>query len=195
MATQNLHFETLQLHAGQQPDPTTGSRAVPIHQTTSYVFKNAEHGANLFALKEFGNIYTRLMNPTTDVFEQRIAALREYYPQARPEDWQLEVAGQRVQVIKKDKKQGGVLEFGTEVVTAADGSIAALLGASPGASTAVSIMLDLVQRCFPEQSATEAWQAVFHRLVPSFGQPLAESRSLCASVRAHSAKVLKLEEA
>jgi O-acetylhomoserine/O-acetylserine sulfhydrylase len=75
MATQNLHFETLQLHAGQQPDPVTGSRAVPIHQTTSYVFKNAEHGANLFALKEFGNIYTRLMNPTTDVFEQRIAAL------------------------------------------------------------------------------------------------------------------------
>jgi O-acetylhomoserine/O-acetylserine sulfhydrylase len=75
MVTQNLHFETLQLHAGQQPDPTTGSRAVPIHQTTSYVFKNAEHGANLFALKEFGNIYTRLMNPTTDVFEQRIAAL------------------------------------------------------------------------------------------------------------------------
>jgi len=75
MSTPNFHFETLQLHAGQQPDPVTGSRAVPIHQTTSYVFKNAEHGANLFALKEFGNIYTRLMNPTTDVFEQRIAAL------------------------------------------------------------------------------------------------------------------------
>ena len=68
-------FETLQLHAGQEVDPTTGSRAVPIYQTTSYVFKNAEHGANLFALKEFGNIYTRIMNPTTDVFEQRIAAL------------------------------------------------------------------------------------------------------------------------
>jgi O-acetylhomoserine (thiol)-lyase len=68
-------FETLQLHAGQTADPTTGSRAVPIYQTTSYVFKNAEHGANLFALKEFGNIYTRIMNPTTDVFEQRIAAL------------------------------------------------------------------------------------------------------------------------
>ncbi|WP_022822000.1 O-acetylhomoserine aminocarboxypropyltransferase/cysteine synthase family protein [Hymenobacter norwichensis] len=75
MSAPTHHFETLQLHAGQQPDPTTGSRAVPIHQTTSYVFKNAEHGANLFALKEFGNIYTRLMNPTTDVFEQRIAAL------------------------------------------------------------------------------------------------------------------------
>lgn len=68
-------FETLQLHAGQQIDPTTGSRAVPIYQTTSFGFKNSEHGANLFALKEFGNIYTRIMNPTTDVFEQRIAAL------------------------------------------------------------------------------------------------------------------------
>ena len=71
----NLRFETLQLHAGQEVDPTTGSRAVPIYQTTSYAFKNSEHGANLFALKEFGNIYTRIMNPTTDVFEKRIAAL------------------------------------------------------------------------------------------------------------------------
>jgi O-acetylhomoserine/O-acetylserine sulfhydrylase len=68
-------FETLQLHAGQEVDPTTRSRAVPIYQTTSYVFKDAEHGANLFALKEFGNIYTRIMNPTTDVFEKRVAAL------------------------------------------------------------------------------------------------------------------------
>jgi len=70
-----LRFETLQLHAGQEIDPTTGSRAVPIYQTTSFAFKNSEHGANLFALKEFGNIYTRIMNPTTDVFEKRIAAL------------------------------------------------------------------------------------------------------------------------
>lgn len=70
-----LQFETLQLHAGQQPDPTTGSRAVPIYQTTSYNFNDSDHAANLFALREFGNIYTRIMNPTTDVFEQRIAAL------------------------------------------------------------------------------------------------------------------------
>jgi O-acetylhomoserine (thiol)-lyase len=68
-------FETLQVHAGQEPDPTTKSRAVPIYQTTSYTFDSAEHGANLFALKAFGNIYTRLMNPTTDVFEKRVAAL------------------------------------------------------------------------------------------------------------------------
>jgi len=71
----SYQFETLQLHAGQEIDPTTGARALPIYQTTSYGFKNSEHGANLFALKEFGNIYTRIMNPTTDVFEKRIAAL------------------------------------------------------------------------------------------------------------------------
>src|SRR6516225_8370951 len=71
----NYHFETLQLHAGQQIDPTTKARAVPIYQTTSYGFDNSEHAANLFGLKQFGNIYTRIMNPTTDVFEQRMAAL------------------------------------------------------------------------------------------------------------------------
>jgi O-acetylhomoserine/O-acetylserine sulfhydrylase len=75
MASENLHFDTLQLHAGQVVDPTTKSRAVPLYQTTSYVFNDSEHAANLFGLKEFGNIYTRLMNPTTDVFEKRIAAL------------------------------------------------------------------------------------------------------------------------
>lgn len=75
MAEKNLRFETLQVHAGQVPDPVTKSRAVPIHMTTSYVFDSAEHAANLFGLREFGNIYTRIMNPTTDVFEKRVAAL------------------------------------------------------------------------------------------------------------------------
>jgi O-acetylhomoserine (thiol)-lyase len=75
MSNQTQNFSTLALHAGQKPDPTTGARAVPIYQTTSFVFKDSEHAANLFALKEFGNIYTRIMNPTTDVFEQRIAAI------------------------------------------------------------------------------------------------------------------------
>ena len=75
MSSSSKNLSTLALHAGQAPDPTTGARAVPIYQTTSYVFKDTEHAANLFALKEFGNIYTRIMNPTTDVFEQRVAAL------------------------------------------------------------------------------------------------------------------------
>ena len=163
--------------------------------------------ADLFRSIELGNIrpllYAGARNlPLTRYLigqvlltpEQRLAALRDYYPEARPQDWQLAVAGQRVQVIKKDKKQGGVLEFGTEVVTSADGSIAALLGASPGASTAVSIMLDLVQRCFPEQAASAEWQATFRRLVPSYGQHLAGDAALAAAVRRHSARVLGLEE-
>src|SRR5512141_506372 len=74
-ANRKLRFETLQVHAGQEPAPGTNARAVPIYQTTSYTFDSAEHGARLFALQEFGNIYTRIMNPTTDVFEKRIAAL------------------------------------------------------------------------------------------------------------------------
>lgn len=124
---------------------------------------------------------------------ERTAALREYYPEANPADWQLEVAGQRVQVIKKDKKQGGVLEFGTEMVTAADGSIAALLGASPGASTAVAIMFDLVQKCFPERAASPEWQAQFRLLAPSFGQKLADNPALTKVVRERSRQVLQLE--
>ena len=75
MSNQPLHFETLQVHAGQQPDSATNARAVPIYQTSSYVFNSSEHAANLFGLREFGNIYTRIMNPTSDVFEKRIAAL------------------------------------------------------------------------------------------------------------------------
>ena len=71
----DYRFETLQLHAGQEPDPATNARAVPIYQPTTFVFDSAEHGAKLFGLEEFGNIYTRIMNPTTDVFEKRIAAL------------------------------------------------------------------------------------------------------------------------
>jgi malate dehydrogenase (quinone) len=125
--------------------------------------------------------------------EDRTAALREYYPNANPADWQLEVAGQRVQVIKKDKKQGGVLEFGTEMVTSADGSVAALLGASPGASTAVAIMLDLVQKCFAERAATPEWQARFRQLVPSFGQHLADDPALTAEVRERSHQALQLD--
>ncbi len=110
MSTQQLKFETLQIHAGQEADPTTGSRAVPIYQTSSYVFKNAEHGANLFALKEFGNIYTRIMNPTTDVFEKRIAALEGGVAA-------LAVAsGQAAQFIALNN----ILESGDNFVTAPD---------------------------------------------------------------------------
>jgi len=96
--------------------------------------------------------------------EERVDLLQRYYPLARDEDWEVQVAGLRVQIIKSDGNGGGELRFGTEVVTSADGSIAALLGASPGASTAVSIMLELLERCFPARWVS--WQARLAQLIP-----------------------------
>lgn len=125
--------------------------------------------------------------------EDRLTALRAYMPTAVMADWELEIAGQRVQVIKKDAEKGGILEFGTEVVSAADGSIAALLGASPGASTAVSIMLQLLQVCFKDQMASAAWQARLKEMIPSFGNALAENKVLCDRTRAWTSKILGLK--
>jgi malate dehydrogenase (quinone) len=123
----------------------------------------------------------------------RIKALKEYVPSAKKEDWVLENAGQRVQVIKKDKEGRGILEFGTEVVSAADGSLSVLLGASPGASTAVSIMIDLIARCFPNQMKTEAWQAKLKEMIPSYGQSLNENTVLCDDIRKKTNEILKLK--
>jgi malate dehydrogenase (quinone) len=126
--------------------------------------------------------------------EARLDALREYYPNARKEDWELAVAGYRVQVIKKDEEEGGILEFGTEVVSAADGSIAALLGASPGASTAVSIMIDLLNRCFKDQVNSTEWQKKLKEMIPSYGQHLGKDAALTHQVRAYTGKVLQLQQ-
>lgn len=134
-----------------------------------------------------------LINQVRQRPEDRLAALREFVPTARMEDWQLEVAGQRVQVIKKDEKHGGVLEFGTEVVSSADGSIAALLGASPGASTSVSIMIDLLARCFPERAKTSQYLSKLREMIPSYGRSIAADEELCRETRERSAAILKLE--
>jgi malate dehydrogenase (quinone) len=95
-----------------------------------------------------------------------------------------------VQIIKKDRDQGGKLEFGTEIVNSADGSVAALLGASPGASTAVSIMLDLLQRCFHDQVNTVEWQTKLKEMIPSYGLSLGKDRELCRKIRKHTSAVL-----
>lgn len=124
--------------------------------------------------------------------EDRLEALKEYFPEAKMEDWELEIAGQRVQVIKKDEKKGGVLEFGTEMVSAADGSLAALLGASPGASTTVSIMLTMLQRCFKQQIMSEEWQTKLKQMIPSYGLSLAKDEELTESIRAQTSEVLDL---
>lgn len=124
--------------------------------------------------------------------EEKLEVLKEFYPDARMEDWELAVAGQRVQVIKKDKNGEGVLEFGTELVHSADGSIAALLGASPGASTSVSVMLDLLKKCFPEHINSAAWQSRLTEMIPTFGQQLSENTALIAKTRARTSEILGL---
>lgn len=113
-----------------------------------------------------------LLQQVTQSQEDRMEALRTYYPAAKDEDWELAIAGQRVQVIKKDDQEIGILEFGTELVFAKDGSIAALLGASPGASTAVSAMLDVLKQCFPHEMRTRAWRNAIKHMTPSYGTPL-----------------------
>jgi len=125
--------------------------------------------------------------------EQRMNDLREFIPDAKAEDWDLVVAGQRVQVIKDTDEGGkGTLQFGTEVITADDGSIAALLGASPGASTAVHVMLDVIERCFPEQ--VNEWEAKIKEMVPSYGKHLMENPELLEEVKASSSEALGLDE-
>ncbi len=122
----------------------------------------------------------------------RVNALRDFVPTVRAEDWTLEIAGQRVQIIKPDKNKGGRLEFGTEIVRSADGSLAALLGASPGASTAVSIMLELITKGTPVLSAGESSADALRELVPSFGESLLKNASLREQQRARTAELLHL---
>jgi malate dehydrogenase (quinone) len=124
--------------------------------------------------------------------KERFGALREFFPNAKQEDWRVEVAGQRVQIIKKDPTHGGILQFGTELVSAADRSIVAMLGASPGASTAVWIMLQVIEHCFAEKLKAAGWSAKLKEIIPSYGQSLAENAALCQRVRAETAAVLNI---
>ena len=120
----------------------------------------------------------------------KFAALREFMPEARPSDWYFITAGQRVQVIKKDAKKGGILQFGTEVVTGADGTIAGLLGASPGASTAVPIMFGLIDRCFPD--LVDQWTPTLRAMVPSLGKSLSDSPALAEKTLGSTASALEI---
>lgn len=124
---------------------------------------------------------------------ERFEALTEFFPRAKESDWHLEVAGQRVQIVKKDQQHGGILQFGTEIVSAADGSLAALLGASPGASVAVWIMLDVLVRCFKNEM-NDGWSRKLTEIIPSFGKSLITDAELCHEVREDTSILLNLQQ-
>ena len=134
-----------------------------------------------------------LIGQVVQTESHRLAALDEYFPNAKPEDWKLQVAGQRVQTIKPDVKRGGLLEFGTELVGAADRSLVALLGASPGASTAAFIAISVLEKCFAGELSPSAWLPKLKEIIPSYGVSLIEDANLLQSVRAETAQVLKVE--
>lgn len=123
----------------------------------------------------------------------RIASLSNFYPQAKAEDWSLAIAGQRVQIIKNCSEKGGKLEFGTEIVASQDGSLAALLGASPGASVAVQAMIDILELCFRERMKDDAWQSKMRDMVPSYGASLVDDAELLKAVRQRTLSVLALD--
>jgi malate dehydrogenase (quinone) len=133
-----------------------------------------------------------LVKEARQTHEQRMDALREFLPQADNKDWQLEQAGQRVQIIKNCEDNWGKLEFGTEIVASQDGTLAALLGASPGASVSVQAMIDVLERCFSAQLNSAAWQQKMKQLVPSYGESLIENAGLLNQVRQRTLATLLL---
>ena len=143
--------------------------------------------------KNHADLTKYLIKEASQSHAQRMAALHEFLPQAKSEDWELANAGQRVQIIKQCEENWGKLEFGTEIVAAKDGTLAALLGASPGASVSVQAMISVVERCFVAQLASNNWQQKMKALVPSYGESLIDNASLLKKVRQHNLKVLNLK--
>jgi len=184
-----------------------GKRVVLFGPFATFSTKFLKNGSifDLLSTTTFGNVMP-MSNVGIDNFDlvkylisqvmldddDRFAALKEYYPDARKEDWKLIQAGQRVQIIKKDEQLGGVLKLGTEIVIDKEKTVAALLGASPGASTAAPIALNVLKQMFPEQFKTADWQEKIHQIVPSYGQTLNGNVALTQKVWNDTAAALQL---
>lgn len=147
----------------------------------------------LSVARNHGDLTRYLIGEALQSTSSRVNTLRQYYPQAVESDWHLANAGKRVQIIKKCDEKGGKLEFGTEIVTSSNGSIAALLGASPGASVSVQAMIDVIERCFKNRLKNNDWQQKMKTLVPSYGQSLIEHAELLKTVRERTLNTLKLK--
>ena len=172
-----------------------------------FTTKFLKHGSNFDLIKstKFNNILPLtiagfrnfdltkyLIKESRKTHQERMDSLREYYPNAKNDDWVFAEAGQRVQIIKKDKEEGGKLKFGTEVVSSADGSLSALLGASPGASVTVKAMLEVLETCYSERMQTLEWQAKLKEMIPSYKQSLINDPVLLKTVRNRTLKTLNL---
>jgi malate dehydrogenase (quinone) len=154
---------------------------------TSNIVPLLEVAKDNFALSEY-LVGQLLLTP-----HKRFAALQEYFPTASQDGWQLAVAGQRVQIIKPDMEKGGLLEFGTELVAAADRSLVALLGASPGASTAAFITTEVLEKCFADKLTPGAWLPKLKEIIPSYGVSLIDDAAMTRRVRADTAEILQIE--
>ncbi len=161
---------------------------LPLSLDAHNIFPMIAAGINNITLTKY------LIEQVMQSPEEKFEALVKYYPKAKFEDWELITAGQRVQIIKKDKKEVGKLQFGTEIVSNKDKTLAALLGASPGASTAVSIMLNVLHDCFPEQIKSKEWKTKLSEMIPCYGKSLITDGELCKKTRAYSTAILKLED-
>lgn len=186
-----------------------GKRALLFGPFAGFTTKFLKQGSitDLFGSIKFSNIIPMLsvgLNNIaltkyliSEVFQSnhaRVNSLRSYYPEARDEDWSIAHAGQRVQIIKKDENGKGKLEFGTELVAAEDGSLAALLGASPGASTATQTMIDVIERCFSDRLENNGWKERLKEMIPSYGESLIDNADLLEIVRKDTLATLELNK-
>ncbi len=160
---------------------------LPLSIEVHNIWPMLSAGINNIGLTKY--LIEQVMQSHQDRFEM----LTTYYPTAHIEDWELAIAGQRVQIIKKDSKEGGVLKFGTEIVTDKKGNLAALLGASPGASTAVSIMIDLLNECFPDEMKSQDWTNKLKSIIPSYGCSLINDDKLCRKTRDYTSEILSIQ--
>lgn len=154
------------------------------------------HPNNLWPMLKVGlgsfDLIRYLISEVLQTRKARMKSLREYFPNARDQDWSIQVAGQRVQIIKKCEQKGGRLEFGTEVVASSDGTLATLLGASPGASVTVTAMLEIIEKCFPEKMQKNGWKEKISEVIPSYGKSLKDDVELSKKIKHSTLTTLKL---